>query len=113
MFTRQAAAAAAPPVLPTAQEIEGMYIKCSGLLRTMSARQAGGAARSGRYPKHDTARKKFVESVALPGLIRGQMPSIQVQRMLFEMPEPRLIEGTDKAEMDSWSRRILNRQNSR
>ena len=70
----------------------------------MRARSAGGNEKSGRYKAHDTARKFVVESVVLPGLRRGRMPSAQDQRMLFELRGSVEIAGLERAEMDAWSK---------
>ena len=72
-----AAATTAAVVLPTVEQLCEVHRKCCLLLRVMRARSAGGNGKSGRYKAHDTARKFVVESVVLPGLQRGRMPSAQ------------------------------------
>ena len=104
--TATTAAAAAAIELPTVDALCEVHRKCCLLLRVMRARSASGGDKSGRYKAHDTARKFVVETVVLPGLQRGRMPSTRDQRMLFELPGPGPveIEGLEKAEMDEWTK---------
>ena len=99
-----AAATTAAVVLPTVEQLCEVHRKCCLLLRVMRARSAGGNGKSGRYNAHDTARKFVVESVVLPGLQQGRMPSAQDQRMLLELPGPVEIAGLEQAEMGAWSK---------
>ena len=57
------------------------------LLQEMHVRQAGGLQkRQVRYKKDDSARKLFINTVALPGLRAGVMPTIHNEKMLFMGP---------------------------
>ena len=67
----------------------------------MAARQAKGRATSGRYKKHDTARKNYIETVALPALRLGKRIDAADWRRLF-LPGDDEIHGPDKADMDIW-----------
>ena len=70
----------------------------------MAQRQAGGAqGRSGRYHKHDTARKRCLERRVYPDLRMGKLPSDLDSRMLFDLPGPREIAGPAKKDMDLWA----------
>jgi hypothetical protein len=52
----------------------------------MSARQAGGQAKQGRWKKEDTARKHFINTVAFPNLRAGVLPTPHDVKMLFLGP---------------------------
>ena len=52
------------PDLVSAAELADCYRRCVALKEAMVRRQAGGGQRSGRYKKHDTARRRCLEKVA-------------------------------------------------
>ena len=91
------------PDLVSAAELTDCYRRCVALKEAMAGRQAGGGQRSGRYMKHDSARRRCLEKVVLPALKRGVLPSVTDTHMLFEMAGPRDISGPDKQMMDKWS----------
>ena len=59
----------------------------------MKERQAGGAARSGRYRAHDSARINCLGTVVEPRLRMGILPARYDEIMLFEYPGPKEISG--------------------
>ena len=89
--------------LVSAAELTECYRQCVALKEAMAGRQASGGQKSGRYKKHDTARRRCLEEVVLPALRRGVLPSETDAHMLFEMPGPLEISGPDKQIMDKWS----------
>ena len=44
----------------------------------MAARSAGGRSASGRYKRHDTARKHYIASVAMPSPLRTRITTARV-----------------------------------
>ena len=59
---------------------------------------------SGRYNKHDTARLRFIRSIALPGIRFGQLVPDDDMRMLRLGPM-NVLHGVDLASMDEWAQR--------
>ena len=82
-------------------EIVHAHAKLEQLQVDMASRSAGGKSASGRYKKHDTARKVFIQTVAMPSLRLGKRIAAADWRCLF-LPGDDEIEGADKAEMDRW-----------
>ena len=74
------------------------------MLTTIAKRSAGGRAVSGRYNKHDTARLRFIRSIALPGIRFGKLVPDDDMRMLRLGPKNSL-HGADLASMEEWSQR--------
>ena len=70
----------------------------------MSVRQAGGLQkRQGRFKKDDTARKRFINTVALPSLRAGVLPSAHDEKMLFLGPmDNKALSAQDKTELEKW-----------
>ena len=66
------------PVLPCTA-LYGPVLPCTD----MAQRSAGGRAASGRYKKHDTARKIFIETVGMPSLRMGKRIAAADWRRLF------------------------------
>ena len=56
----------APVQLASVDQIIEMHAKLEGLKILMAARRHGGAGKSGRYLRHDTARLHFIDGQALP-----------------------------------------------
>lgn len=94
-----AASSTATPL--TKSEIVEAHTKLEQLRLDMAARSAGGKETSGQYKKHDTARKVFIETVALPSLRMGKRIDAADWRRLF-LPGDDEISGPDKADMDAW-----------
>ena len=86
----------------TKTEIVEMHSKIEELRIHMIARAHGGAAVQGRWKRHDTARKTFLETVALHALRWGKLPSEYDVRMLFLPPDDE-ISGADATAMDEWA----------
>ena len=63
-----------------------MHARMIALKLLMAARRHGGGGKSGRYLKHDTARKAFIDGRGLYELRNGRLPSDEDQRMLFDFP---------------------------
>ena len=63
-------AAALPPMLSKDELVEA-HAKLEQLRVDMATRSAGGREASGRYKKHDTARKVYIDTVAMPSLRLG------------------------------------------
>ena len=82
-------------------EIITMHAKIEELRVAMAARAHGGASVQGRWKQHDTARKVFIETVALPALRWGKLPPAADVKMLF-LPSDDDIAGADKVDMDAW-----------
>ena len=76
-------------------------------LLSMSDRQAGGLQRQGRYKKDDTTRKLFINTVALPGLRTGVLPTISDEKMLFlgPMDNPNL-KPEEREELKCWGNTV-------
>jgi len=85
----------------TREEIVEMHAKLEELKLTMAARSASGRDASGRYKRHDTARKVYINTVAMPGLRLGKrIPSADWRRLF--LPGDDEISGPDKNEMDAF-----------
>lgn len=54
--------------LPTSEDLVVEDAELRSILALIAKRSAGGRAVSGRYNKHDTARLRFIRSIALPGI---------------------------------------------
>ena len=94
------------PHLATPEEIVQMHAKMEALKLLMAERRHGGAGKSGRYLKHDTARLSFIDGRALRDLAGGKLPSAADQRALFDLPGDLEIAGTpEQKEMDEWRNR--------
>ena len=82
-----------------------MHAKLEALKMLMAGRRHGGAGKSGRYKKHDTARLHFIVGAALRDLACGKLPSAADQRVLFDILGDDEVDGTpQKKEMDTWCR---------
>ena len=92
----------ASPALPTAEELADMLARLEDLKFLMAQRSAGGADLSGRYKKHDTARKNYINAVALPGLRWGRMPPAADVRLLFLPGDDEISDESEIAEMDAF-----------
>ena len=90
----------AAPLLSTSDLIE-MHAKLEQLRIVMAERQAGGREAGGRYKRHDTARKVYIDTVAMPSLRRGKRIPAADWRCLF-LPGDDEIAGSEKVEMDAW-----------
>ena len=64
-----------------------------GLLAELSSRQAGGSAKGGRYTKPDTARLRYIKTIALPGLRFGKMPPSADHQILYADPSDESVPG--------------------
>jgi hypothetical protein len=78
-----------------------MKLRLDCLITDMSARQAGGAKKQGRFKKDDSARKLFINTVALPDLRAGVLPSKHDEKMLFLGPLHKL-ESSPAKELNRW-----------
>ena len=88
--------------LPTAEELVLEDAELRGMLSTIAKRSAGGRAVQGRYNKHDTARLRFIRSVALPGIRFGKLVPEEDMRMLRLGPKSEL-RGANLTSMDEWA----------
>lgn len=89
--------------LTSVDQIIEMHAKLEGPKILMAARRHGGAGKSGRYLRHDTARLHFIDGQALRDLAGGKMPSADNHRALFEIAGDLEIKGTAlEKEMDAW-----------
>lgn len=92
--------------VPKKHEIEEMHAKMVELKITMADRRHGGGGKSGRYKKHDTARLAFINGRGFHDLRYGRLPTVENQRRLFELPGDDDIKGSEKLDMDAWSKEI-------
>ena len=90
--------------LPTSEDLVVEDAELRSFLAAIAKRSAGGRAVSGRYNKHDTARLRFIRSIALPGIRFGKLVPDDDMRMLRLGPKASL-HGADLASMDEWSQR--------
>ena len=88
--------------LPTAEELLDRLAHLEGLKQEMRRRSAGGADRSGRYRKVDTARLSFINTVAIPDLALGKVPSRADWDMLFG-PHDDDLSGPAKRDAYAWA----------
>ena len=66
------------------------------LLAELSSRQAGGSKKGGRYNKPDTARLRYIKTIALPGLRFGKMPPSIEHNILYADPSDESLPGYAK-----------------
>ena len=85
----------------TREEIVEQHAQLEQLRVTMASRQASGKSTSGRYKKHDSARKVFIDTIAVPSLRRGKRIPAADWKRLFG-PGPDEITGPEAADMDKW-----------
>ena len=90
--------------LPKSEELVIEDAELRSILAKIAKRSAGGRAVSGRYNKHDTARLRFIRSIALPGIRFGQLVPDDDMRMLRLGPM-NVLHGVDLASMDEWAQR--------
>ena len=77
------------------------------VLLDLARRSAGGAAKGGRYDKHDTARLRFIRDKALMGLRLGILVP-ETDLAMIRLPpkaELRAAGGADWAAMEDWAQR--------
>ena len=91
-------------------EVEDIVLQDAELrqiLLDLKERQAGGAAKGGRYNKHDTARLRFIRDKALHGVRWGMLVPEADLRMLRMPPQEELRQrgGADLAAMEEWAER--------
>ena len=58
-----------------------------------------------RYRKHDTARRVYIDTVAMPALRLGKLPPPDDWRMLF-LPGDGDTHAPDRKAMDEWAARF-------
>ena len=80
--------------LATSEELVIEDAELRSILSKIAKRSAGGRAVSGRYNKHDTARLRFIRSIALPGIRFGQLVPDDDMRMLRLGPT-NVLQGVD------------------
>ena len=80
--------------LATSEELVIEDAELRSILSKIAKRSAGGRAVSGRYNKHDTARLRFIRSIALPGIRFGQLVPDDDMRMLRFGPM-NVLQGVD------------------
>jgi hypothetical protein len=80
--------------LPKSEELVIEDAELRSILAKIAKRSAGGRAVSGRYNKHDTARLRFIRSIALPGIRFGQLVPDDDMRMLRFGPM-NVLQGVD------------------
>ena len=78
------------------QDIIRAHAELEQLQLDMARRSAGGKQASGRYKKHDSARKVFIQTVAMPSLRMGKRIDADDWRRLF-LPGDDEIAGADKS----------------
>ena len=88
----------------TREEIVQCDADLRELLGVMHERSAGGSSKQGRYLKPDTARRRYIKTVALPGLRYGKLPPDADYRILFLDPADWELPA-NKAEHDAWVKR--------
>ena len=88
----------------TREEIVQCDADLRELLGVMHERSAGGSSKQGRYLKTDTARRRYIKTVALPGLRYGKLPPDADYRILFLGPADWELPA-NKAEHDAWVKR--------
>ena len=93
--------------LPEAQDIVLQDSELRQVLLELARRSAGGAAKGGRYNKHDTARLRFIRDKAFMGLRLGIMVPEADMRMIRMPPQEQLRKtgGADWAAMEEWAQR--------
>ena len=77
------------------QDIIRAHAELEQLQLDMARRSAGGKQASGRYKKHDSARKVFIQMVAMPSLRMGKRIDADDWRRLF-LPGDDEIASADK-----------------
>ena len=82
-------------------EIIDMHARIENLRLQIAGRAHGGAAVQGRYKRHDTARKNFIEAAALPALKLGKLPTEHDTKMLFAAADDDVV-GDERREIDAW-----------
>jgi len=93
--------------LPTAEDIVLQDAELRQVLLQLAKRSAGGAAKGGRYNKHDTARLRFIRDKALMGLRLGILVPDSDMTMIRMPPQEELRKrgGADWAGMEEWAQR--------
>ena len=89
---------AAPPRTATKDEIVDMHAKIKDLRIEIARRAHGGADVQGQY---DTAWKAIIETLALPDLRLGKLPTADDERVLFP-PADDDVDGEKRREIDAW-----------
>lgn len=64
--------------------------------------KADGRSRRGRKTKHDTATRRWIDTIGFPMLARGQLPEAHDLAMLRSGPR-HTLRGTTLAARDAWS----------
>ena len=95
--------------LHSAQELHAYWVKCHDLRAAIRARNHQG--RPGRYRGEDTARVRFIDGWVMPSLLRGKLPTVHDDRMLFLGPKATLAIAA-QVELAAWARNVNNRSAS-
>mgnify|MGYP006906408767 FL=1 len=101
MFARQALTGGLGRHLATAEELIIEDAELRHILTTIAKRSAGGRAASGRYNKHDTARLRYIRSIAFRFGKRVPQPDMTMLRL----GPKHSLRGADLAAMDEWAQR--------
>ena len=89
--------------LATAEELLACFRRCQEMKLIMADRQAGGKSTSGRYKKHDSARKQFIETSIEPGLRLGKMPSAYDWHMVFNVAPQESLGRGNVTVVNAWA----------
>ena len=90
--------------LPTRDDLVALDAELRDILLRIRQRQANGKATSGRYPKDDTARARYIKSVAQVGLRFGRVPSAHDLQMLrCATLASNALSRPEKEALEQWS----------
>jgi hypothetical protein len=81
-------------------------------LHRSASLRADGSSTRGRKTKHDTATRRWIDTVGFPMLAQGRLPDAHDIAMLRSGPR-HLLSGTALAARDAWSSQLHQGDNAR
>ena len=81
-------------------------------LHRSASLRADGSSTRGRKTKHDTATRRWIDTVGFPMLAQGRLPDAHDIAMLRSGPR-HLLSGTSLAARDAWSLQLHQGDNAR
>ena len=105
MSSLSAASASSRPFFPTKEDIHRKRVELLHLKHTVIPDRRN--RKRGRHVKHETSRLIWIDTVGLPNLLRGKLPSAEDEKALT-LPHPNATDEAGKQLLTESDRRWMD-----
>ena len=105
MSSLSAASASSRPFFPTKEDIHRKRVELLHLKHTVIPDRRN--RKRGRHVKHETSRLIWIDTVGLPNLLRGKLPSAEDEKAL-NLPHPNATDEDEKQLLTESNRRWMD-----